>query len=85
MTTGITQLNTVRQFDLTRPEIDDIKVRIHRLETQELPNHGYPFAWTVTQGSFTIPANQALILPYLEIAAGHTVTLGASAVLLLIG
>ena len=33
--TGTTSLNLVRRDDLTRPEIDNIKVRITRLETQE--------------------------------------------------
>lgn len=83
--TGKTHLNLVRRDDLTRPEIDDMKISIHRLETQELPQRGYPFAWVVTQGSFTIPSNQAMVLPYLEIAAGHTVTLGSGSVLLLVG
>lgn len=33
---GRTQLNQTRQTDFTRPEIDDFKIRIARLETQEV-------------------------------------------------
>jgi len=36
MTSGITKLYLTRQEDLTRPEMDDLKLRLHRMETQEL-------------------------------------------------
>lgn len=53
---------------------------------QDSASKGYPFALTVTTESFTIPANQSLVVPYLEIGDDdHAITLGAGASIVIVG
>jgi len=66
---GITKLNLTPAQDLTRPEMDDIKVRLHRVEVKEPPAASTTLAGIVPKA--TAPA--ANILNYLGINNGETV------------
>ena len=73
---GITDLKPTRQENIIRPEIDDIKTRVHRLEVQELP---YVTLATVTTKGDLLVATGAAILARLAVGANNLALLADSA------
>lgn len=73
---GITELKPTRQENIVRPEIDDIKTRVHKLEVQELP---YVTLATVTTKGDLLVATGAAILARLAVGANNLVLLADSA------
>lgn len=65
--------------------LDDITLFQDAHQWYSPPANTLSFVPTVTTGSFTIPANYALVVPYLEIGTDHTVTLEDGAVLSVVG